>query len=189
MFTVGKQRWAMFARPTTGELVTFLWHEGGQPTEAAVIARSQQAQLWTMDGVQTITPNERGLYIIPLEPATNQNAPPELGIEYMLGGRPVILTQQTEDSLASVLPLLETNRTAFVVKWNGSRSNLTDWEVWYRDDTGGADWQLWLEPEGPGEALFVGGEGRKYSFFARAKTPDGEWTRDTFEVQAYTITN
>ncbi|MGF1507545.1 MAG: hypothetical protein ACFB51_20835, partial [Anaerolineae bacterium] len=190
MFTFNGARWLIFARPDRSELVYVIWNETGVPREAALVRRADQALLVRMDGSrETIQPGSDDLYRIPLPPATNQNAAPGSSIDYMIGGEPVIVVQQTADAYVSVLPLPDASRPAFTVKWRGNRADLTDWQVWYRDDTAGGDWQLWLTPDGPGEALFVGGSGRRYSFFARALGADGEWSRETPEVQASTVTN
>jgi hypothetical protein len=188
MFNVGSQRWLVFSRPQSSELMIFIWDESGRTSTAVVKARSENATVITQDGTrQSVVPNAAGNYEIPLAPATNRNAAPGSGIQYMIGGKPVILIQQTSDPFVSVLPILDRSRQAFIVKWRSNRADLSNYQVWYRDDSGSGQWVLWLDnASGPGEALFIGTSGRRYSFFARAKTPDGAWSREEPEVQAST---
>ncbi|HEC21294.1 MAG TPA: hypothetical protein ENI95_00085 [Chloroflexi bacterium] len=190
MFNTGpgnRQRWLVFARPQSAELILVIWNEGGTPSEAVVFARSEEATLITQDGERTVLqPEEDGTYRVTLPPATNRNQGPDTSVEYMISGPPVIVIQQTRDPFVSVLPLLDRSRPAFLVKWRSSDPSLNEFQVWYRDETGGGDWQLWIETDSPGDALFVGGEGRTYSFFARARLPDGEWTEETPVPQATT---
>jgi hypothetical protein len=104
----------------------------------------------------------------------------------MIGGPPVILVEQSAQPMVSVLPFLETSRPAFLVKWQSSDPSLDLYEIWYKDETSGGEWTRWFETATPGEAIFVGGSGRTYSFFARGRSPDGTWTADSPTVQART---
>ncbi len=189
-FTAGPrngQQWLVFARPATSELITVIWDTMGQAGEAVIPARSTQATLITQDGQQTvIRPRESdAAYHVSLLPATNYNMS---GVGAMIGGPPVIVIETIVRPVVSVLPLLERSRPAFLVKWQSSDPLVTQFQVWYRDETAGSDWTLWIETNTPGEALFAGGSGRQYSFFARGLAPDGQWTADTPVVQATTIT-
>lgn len=185
MFTVGSQRWLVFARPETSELIILLWNESGSQSEARVLARSESAVLVTRNGNRRdVEPDDEGFYQVTLPPATNQN---NATGTYMIGGEPVILIQQTDEPFVSVLPILNPTRNAFLVKWRGNRDDLTDYEVWYQDiSSGGAEWIRWLEADRPGEALFVGEAGRQYAFFARAKDPDDNWTLEEPVRQTFT---
>lgn len=185
MFTVGSQRWLVFARPNTSELIILLWNEGGQQTTASVLARSDEGVVVSRSGDRRdVEPNDEGFYDIPLPPATNQNN--NTG-GYMIGGEPTILIQQTDEPFVSVLPILNPTRNAFLVKWRGNRNDLGDYEVWYQDISSPEnEWIRWLEADRPGEALFVGETGRQYAFFARAKDPDGEWTLEEPVRQTFT---
>ncbi len=185
MFTVGTQRWLVFARPDSAELIILLWNESGQGSEARVIARSEEAVLVSRDGArETIEPDDEGFYNAFLPPATNRNSNDG---RYMIGGEPVILIQQTDEPFVSVLPILNPTRNAFLVKWRGNRDDLTDYEVWYQDVTSSStEWIRWLEADRPGEALFVGESGRQYAFFARAKDKEDNWTLEEPVRQTFT---
>jgi hypothetical protein len=174
------QRWLIFARPASAELIIMIWDEKGRAGEAIVQARSEEATLITQDGEpQTVEPGDDNTYRLQIAPATNRNQGDDSTIQYMIGGPPVTLIQQTTDPFVSVLPLLDRSRAAFLVKWRSSDPTLDEFEIWYRDQTGGGgEWALWIETDAPGDALFVGGSGRTYSFFARARTADGAWTEE-----------
>ncbi|NDJ53537.1 MAG: hypothetical protein GYB68_10695 [Chloroflexi bacterium] len=177
----------LFARPQSSEIITITWSELGQTTQAEIPARAEEALLFGTDGM--ISPDEDGVYRITLDPATNTNHNNLLEVEYMIGGRPIVLIEQTDDPIVTVAPLRDFSATAFLVEWNASRRDLSSYEVWYRDESDPeSEWQLWLEPDGAGSALFVGESGRRYSFFARAKNSDDEWTAELPFVQAWTIT-
>ncbi len=183
---LGDQVWLTFARPGSGELITVLWNESGRQVEAALPTSSAEAVLILAGGEQTtIRPGEDGLYHVVLNPATNRNHV-GLPVNYMIGGPPVFLIQRPARPVVSVLPLLETSRTAFMVQWESSDPTLRRYEIYYRDETAAGDWVLWLESDTPGEALFVGGAGRTYSFFARGRLADDSWTADEPVVQART---
>jgi len=186
MFTLGSQRWLVFARPDSAELVIMIWNESGRGQEASVIARSEEAVLVEPDGDRRdIEPDDDGFYKVFLEPATNRNGGG--GSEYMIGGKPMIIIQQTDDAFVSVLPILNPTRNAFLVKWRSNRSDLRDYEVWYQDiSSGEGEWVRWLEADDPGNALFVGETGRQYAFFARAKMPNGDWTIEEPTRQTFT---
>jgi hypothetical protein len=184
----GAQRWLIFARPATSEIVTLIWSESGQVEEAVVQARSEDATLVTRSGERTrVEPDEDGSYHILLDPATNHN---QVGmpasVKFMIGGTPIILIEKTPRPVVSVLPLLDDSANAFLVKWRSSDPSVGLYQIWYRDNTSGGDWVLWLEADEPGDALFVGGGGRMYSFFARGMAADGEWTGEEPVVQAWT---
>ena len=186
--SLGNQIWLAFANPTTNELVRVIWNDTGIAGEAVVPARGTEAQLITSDGtVITIPVGEDGSYHVILNPATNQNQGPDHAAEFMIGGPPVILIEQLQSPIVSIVPLLDVSRSAFVVKWQTTDLNLDRYEIWYRDDTEDGDWIRWFETESPGEALFVGGTGRRYSFFARGVTSDGAWTTNSPFPQATTV--
>ncbi len=186
-YTSGPERRLVFARPDSAEIITVIWNEKGQPAEAVLKARSGQAILITQGGATaTVKPDDDGAYHITLSPATNQNQVNLPGVEYMIGGAPAILIEQTPKPLVSVLPMLDFSNTALLVKWRSSDPKITKFEIWYRDVTSGGEWQLWISPEGQGEAFFTAGQGRTYSFFARGQLADGSWTEETPSVQAWT---
>jgi hypothetical protein len=184
----GHLRWLIFARPASAELIIMIWDEKGQADEAIVLARSEEATLINQDGEpQTIKPEDDGTYRLQIEPATNRNQGSGSTMDYMIGGPPVTLIQQTTDPFVSVLPLLDRSRAAFLVKWRSSDPSLDEFEIWYRDQTDGeGEWTLWIETDAPGEALFVGGSGRTYSFFARARVADNVWSEEEPVPQATT---
>lgn len=172
----GKQIVLVFARPNTREVISVVWDTGGQPGQVVLNARADRALLYDRTGaVQEITPNDQGQYLLSLDPATNRNG---VGISgYMIGGSPVILVEAVAGSLVSIVPLPDVSRQAALVRWRSSNPAVNLYEVWYRDDTSlGGEWVRWFEATSPGEALFVGGVGRTYSFFARGRLPDGTWT-------------
>lgn len=182
----GGTRLLRFARPATGEIITLLWNETDQVQEAVLPARAEEGSiLVTRFGESApLTPGEDGSYHILLDPATNRN---QNGGGFMIGGPPVFIIEPADRPLVSVLPLLDDSSSAFLVKWRASDQNISKYEIWYRDDTGeNPEWVLWFEADSPGEALFVGGSGRRYSFFARGLLPDGTWTLDDPGVQAWT---
>ncbi len=183
----GEQRWLAFARPKTSELVVVLWNESDQPSEAVVLARAPEATLVMRDGSrQSIQAGTDNTFRVMLSPATNRNVSAGSGIRYMIGGPPVILIEQNTTPMVSVLPMVERSSAAVLVRWRSSDPNLELFEVWYRDETSNGDWVLWLESDRPGNALFAGGSGRTYSFFARGRAKDGQWTSDQPVVQATT---
>ncbi len=186
-YTAAGRQWTILARPSTREIVTVIWDESGQPGEAVVAARSTQATLIQLTGQQqTIQPSPDGSYHIPLSPATNRNQPGLNG--FMIGGPPVVLIEPSPQPVVSVLPLLDYSRSAALVKWQSSDPSIVAYEVYYRDDTSGAnEWVLWIQTDRPDEALFVAGIGRRYSFFARGRTADGVWTADAPYSQAWTV--
>jgi hypothetical protein len=182
----GDQIWLTFARPATGDLIIVLWNESGAASEAVIPARESEATLIAADGTRTtLQPGEDGAYHIPLEPATNRNQTPGSYAGYMIGGPPVLFVEHSPSPVVSVAPLLERSRPAFLIRWHSSDLTLVRYEVWYRDESGG-EWARWFETDRPGEALFVGGSGRIYSFFARGMAADGTWTADQPFVQART---
>lgn len=187
-YSAGGRQWMVFARPNTAEIITVVWDETGVAGEVAIPARAAQATLIQWNGEQqVITPAADGAYHVPLSPATNRNQPGSSG--FMIGGLPVILIEQSPRPLVSVLPLLDASRTAALVKWRASDpSAIVAYEVYYRDDTSGAnEWVLWIQTDKPDEALFAGGIGRRYSFFARGLMANGQWTADAPYVQAWTV--
>lgn len=188
-FTRDQTQYTVFSRPGKGEIVTVIWDESGSSRQISVGARSDRATLIHMDGSQeTITANG-GLYLIRLEPATNTNNPGGAGAGFMIGGPPVILIEESDADIVTVLPILDVSRSAALVKWNASNpSNIQTYEIYYRDDSSGAnEWVKWFDTGQPGEALFTAGIGRRYSFFARGLTRDGVWTADQPNVQAWTV--
>lgn len=180
----GIHRLTMFARPSTSEIITVLWSQTDRDTEAVLPARSERATLITSNGVHSeLTPGEDGAYHILLPRATNRN---QLDGGVMIGGPTVILIEKSDRPVVSVLPLLDDSAPAFQVKWRSSDPTIDKYQVWYRDDTGGGDWVLWFETDTPGDALFVGGSGRRYSFFARGQIGEDEWTAEQPVVHAWT---
>lgn len=175
----------VFARPGQREIITILWNETGDPLEAVLAPLSEEgARMIHKDNSRTdLTPAEDGNYHIPLAPATNRN---QFNVPFMIGGPPVILIEQSTRPIVSTMPLLDDSATAFLVKWRSSDPTISRYEIWYRDDTGGGEWVLWFETDRPGDALFVGASGHRYSFFARGLLPDGSWTRDQPYVQSWT---
>lgn len=188
-FTRDRTQYTVFSRPGAGQIVTVIWDESGQSRQVSVGARSDQATLIQMDGSSQTIRAENGLYIIPLRPATNTNQPGGSGGGFMIGGPPVILIEQTDQDIVAILPLLDVSRSAALVKWRASfPSHIVKYEIYYRDDTSGAnEWVKWFEADRPGEALFSGGPGRRYSFFARGLRADGTWTQDVPNVHAWTV--
>ncbi len=182
----GDQVWLRFVRPSNRRMITVVWDESGSPGEAVIPAQSAEVVLVAWNGERTtIQPAEDGAFHVPLDAATNRNEPRLSG--YMIGGKPVILLEDAGRPEVSVVPLLDRSRQAFLVRWQTTDVSLSTYEVWYRDDTEGGDWIRWLETATPGDALFVGGSGRRYSFFARGQLPDGSWTTDAPVVQASTV--
>jgi hypothetical protein len=183
----GGRQWMVFARPNTAEIITVVWDETGIAGDVAIPARSTRATLIRWDGEsQIVTPGEDGAYHAWLDAATNRNQPGNPN--FMIGGMPVILIEQSPRPLVSVLPLLDASRTAALVRWRASDpAAITTYEVYYRDDTSGAnEWVRWIETTEPGEELFAAGLGRRYSFFARGRLADGSWTADVPYSQAWT---
>ncbi len=186
-YSLNGRQWTIFARPSTAEIITVVWDETGQPGEVVIPPRAQQATLIQWDGSrQTITPGDDGAYHVQLDPATNRNQTPGSAFAFMIGGRPAILIEQSNRAVVSVLPLLDASRSAALVKWRSSDLSLTRYEVYYHDDTTGGDWLLWQTTDQPGQSLFTGQIGHRYSFFARGQHPDGMWTQDSPFSQAWT---
>ncbi len=170
-----------FARPTTSEVVHVLWNDTGSARQVSLTARSDQAVLIGMDGSSTmLTADENGQYVLMLNPATNTNH--ITGNDYMIGGDPLILIEYAPQPEVRIAPLVDNSRQALVVKWRTTSNVIQVYEVWYRDDTsGGGEWIRWFETDRTGDAVFIGGAGRTYSFFVRGQLPDGSWT----DVDAY----
>lgn len=169
-----------FTRPSSSEIISVLWNETGSARSISLPARGAQAILIDQSGAsQTLTPDAGGNYNLTLQPATNRNQPVPLSREFMIGGPPLILVEVEPDPVVSITPLPEHSRQALVVRWRSNVSSLGKYEVWYRDDTAGNEWVLWFDTDRPGNAVFAGGAGRTYSFFARAQRSDGSWTSDT----------
>lgn len=185
-YTLGGRQWSIFALPDTGKIMTVIWDESGQAGEVTVNPRAGQGQLIRASGErQVITPAADGVYHIWLDPATNRNQPGSPG--FMIGGPPVILIEDSPQPVVTVLPLLDATRTAALVKWRSSDPAISRYEVYYRDDTSGAnEWVLWVQSDQPGNEVFAAGIGRTYSFFARGLRPDGAWTADVPFAQAWT---
>ncbi len=105
----------------------------------------------------------------------------------MIGGPPVVLIEQSDTPVVTVLPLRDVTQTAALVKWRASSPDIVRYEVYYRDDSSGSgEWVRWLETDQPGEEIFATEPGRAYSFFARGMTADGQWTQDVPFAQAWT---
>lgn len=187
-YQAADRQWMIFARPDTSEIITVVWDESGQAGNLAVPARAAQATLIQRDGEsQTITPNAEGVYDITLQAATNRSQAEVGGYQFMIGGPPVILIEQTTEPIVTVLPLLDVSNTAALVRWRSSDPSIQRYEVYYRDDTSGEDeWVRWIETDSPGEELFAAGIGRSYSFFARGQRADGQWTQPEPYAQAWT---
>ncbi len=181
-------RWrVVFAKPSTGEIFTLLWDESGQPGEMAIGAHGTQTLMTRMDGYQEWLAPNAGTYHIRLDPATNQAQSPGSPYTYMIGGPPVFVAEQTDQSIVCVLPLLDLSRTAALVKWRSNDPGITRYEIYYRDDSSEAgEWVRWIETDRPGDEIFAAGIGRSYSFFARGLTADGQWTADQPYAQAWT---
>ncbi len=185
-YTSGGRQWMIFALPETGEIMTIIWDETGQAGEVVVRPRADQGQVIRLNGErQIVTPAADGAYHLWLDPATNRNQPGNPG--FMIGGPPVVLIEKSTQPIVTVLPLLDVSRTAALVKWRSSDPSITQYEIYYRDDTSGAnEWVPWIQTDQPGEQVFAAGIGRSYSFFARGLKPDGTWTADVPYAQAWT---
>jgi hypothetical protein len=188
-YTSAGRQWMIFARPESNQIITVLWDESGQDGEIAVQARSESATLIRTDGSrQELTPEDDGAYHIFLSAAHNRSQADRSDYTFMIGGSPVILVEQAGEPVVTVLPLLDTVQSAAIVKWRTSNpGQISRFEVYYRDDSSDdPEWVLWIESEHPGQGLFVGGEGRAYSFFARGLKADGQWTAQAPYPQAWT---
>lgn len=183
------RQFMIFARPEASQLITVVWDESGQAGEIAVQARSTSADVILPNGEQqTIQPGPDGTYRLRLEAAANRAQAEGSAYEFMIGGPPVILIESSSEPIVTALPLLDTTRTAALVKWRTSHpSQIVRYEVYYRDDTSGSgEWVRWIEADQPGEALFTPNAERSYSFFVRGQLPDGRWTADAPYAQAWT---
>jgi hypothetical protein len=89
-----------FARATTGEQIAVIWNHRFEPQTYLFPSIGQAARLYTLAGIETLTPNEAQQYSLDLGAAIPDNYPNlEAGDYSAIAGEPVILVQVAEGDL------------------------------------------------------------------------------------------
>jgi len=89
-----------FDRPVTQERLHVIWNRSLQPAQYYLSAQSESATLYTLTGQQTITPDNKGRYLLALPPAVPDDyVGLRQGDVSGIGGPPVIVVEKTRDAL------------------------------------------------------------------------------------------
>ncbi|MEO1164388.1 MAG: fibronectin type III domain-containing protein [Chloroflexota bacterium] len=89
-----------FLRESTNERIRVIWNRQFEPMTASILAESNRATFYTLNGVTTITPNGEN-YLIPLRAAEPDSFPElEFGDISAVAGEPVIIIEALEGDSA-----------------------------------------------------------------------------------------